>query len=362
MGGLALTMSTGIGAPIPGPYLLASVAAVVLGGVVLGGGRGGLLGPDRRRLHPAPGAHRSDAAVAVDPNVTTIIEGTIMVVVVMLGAWIAMRGRAQMSDTAPARPRPSACAGCFMSDWPLVPLIVLLLAAGRRPADPAARHRQRALARQHGQVRHPAGACLAGCQTLTMLTGGIDLSVGAVATMSAFVVATQGRRHRPGHGHRHRPGPGAADRAGQRHRRRRVPRASADHDARHQPDRPRRACRSISAPSSPPAPRCPRAWPGSAPALTGGFPERAAAVHPGGGADPLHAAPHRLWPRCSMRSATTNARRGLSGVVYWQVIIALYVTSSLLAGVTGLLVCRPDQGAVAVAGRSACCCPRSRRR
>ena len=33
MGGLALTMSTGIGAPIPGPYLLASVAAVVLGGV-----------------------------------------------------------------------------------------------------------------------------------------------------------------------------------------------------------------------------------------------------------------------------------------------------------------------------------------
>ena len=45
MGGLALTMSTGIGAPIPGPYLLASVAAVVLGGVALGGGKGGLLGP-----------------------------------------------------------------------------------------------------------------------------------------------------------------------------------------------------------------------------------------------------------------------------------------------------------------------------
>ena len=45
MGGLSLTMSTGIGAPIPGPYLLASVAAVVLGGVALGGGRGGLVGP-----------------------------------------------------------------------------------------------------------------------------------------------------------------------------------------------------------------------------------------------------------------------------------------------------------------------------
>jgi ribose transport system permease protein len=93
MGGLSLTMSTGIGAPIPGPYLLASVAAVVLGGVVLGGGRGGLLGPIVAvfilRLV------RTDLTLlAVDPNVTSIIEGTIMVVVVMFGAFIAMRGRA----------------------------------------------------------------------------------------------------------------------------------------------------------------------------------------------------------------------------------------------------------------------------
>ena len=33
-------------------------------------------------------------------------------------------------------------------------------------------------------------AILAGCQTMTMLTGGIDLSVGAVASMSGFVLAT----------------------------------------------------------------------------------------------------------------------------------------------------------------------------
>lgn len=33
-------------------------------------------------------------------------------------------------------------------------------------------------------------AILAGCQTLAMLTGGIDLSVGAVASMSGFVTAT----------------------------------------------------------------------------------------------------------------------------------------------------------------------------
>jgi ribose transport system permease protein len=92
MGGLSLTMATGIGAPIPGPYLLASVAAVVLGGVVLGGGRGGLVGPIVAvfilRL-----VRTVLTLLAVDPNVTTIIEGTIMVVVVMFGAFIAMRGR-----------------------------------------------------------------------------------------------------------------------------------------------------------------------------------------------------------------------------------------------------------------------------
>jgi ribose transport system permease protein len=92
LGGLSLTMSTGIGAPIPGPYLLASVAAVVLGGVALSGGRGGLVGPIVAvfvlRLV------RTDLTLlAVDPNVTTIIEGVIMVVVVMLGALLALRTR-----------------------------------------------------------------------------------------------------------------------------------------------------------------------------------------------------------------------------------------------------------------------------
>lgn len=92
MGGLALTMGTGIGAPIPGPYLLASVAAVVLGGVALTGGQGGLLGPIIAVF--ALRLVRTDLTLlALDPNVTTIIEGTIMVVVVMLGAFVAMRGR-----------------------------------------------------------------------------------------------------------------------------------------------------------------------------------------------------------------------------------------------------------------------------
>ena len=92
MGGLVLTASTGIGAPIPGPYLLASVAAVVLGGVILGGGRGGLIGPIIAvfilRL-----VRTILTFLAVDPNVTTIVEGTIMVAVVMAGGVLALRGR-----------------------------------------------------------------------------------------------------------------------------------------------------------------------------------------------------------------------------------------------------------------------------
>ena len=70
LGGLALTASTGIGQPLPGPYLLLSVAAIVLGGVSLAGGRGGLLGPiigifilgpdPRRPLVPRRGARVLD--------------------------------------------------------------------------------------------------------------------------------------------------------------------------------------------------------------------------------------------------------------------------------------------------------------
>jgi ribose transport system permease protein len=92
LGGLSVSMGTGIGEPIPGPYLLASVAAVVLGGVVLGGGRGGLLGPILAVLILR--TVRLDLTLlSVDPNVAAIIEGSIMVAVVMFGAVLATRGR-----------------------------------------------------------------------------------------------------------------------------------------------------------------------------------------------------------------------------------------------------------------------------
>ncbi|MGH2401785.1 MAG: ABC transporter permease [Candidatus Limnocylindria bacterium] len=91
-GGLALTMTTGIGTPIPGPYTLLSVGAIVLGGVSLAGGRGGIIGPIVAvfvlRLI------RADFTfLGVDPNFTTVIEGVIMVVVVMIGAFVTLRRR-----------------------------------------------------------------------------------------------------------------------------------------------------------------------------------------------------------------------------------------------------------------------------
>jgi ribose transport system permease protein len=92
MGGLALAMSTGIGTPTQGPYLMASVAAAVLGGVALTGGRGGLVGPIVAvfilRL-----ARQDLTLMSVDPNVAQVVEGLIMVAVVLVGATVAIRGR-----------------------------------------------------------------------------------------------------------------------------------------------------------------------------------------------------------------------------------------------------------------------------
>jgi ribose transport system permease protein len=92
MGGLVLTMNTGVGTPIQGPYLMASVAAAVLGGVSLAGGRGGLVGPIVAvfilRL-----ARQDLTLLSIDPNVAQVIEGLIMVSVVLVGALVALRSR-----------------------------------------------------------------------------------------------------------------------------------------------------------------------------------------------------------------------------------------------------------------------------
>ena len=78
----------------------------------------------------------------------------------------------------------------FLGDNPLIPLIVLLIALVAtlefmRPGIVNERWMGNTI-----KFAIPL-AMLAACQTLTMLTGGIDLSASVVATISAFVMATQ---------------------------------------------------------------------------------------------------------------------------------------------------------------------------
>jgi ribose transport system permease protein len=89
-GGLSLTANTGNATPVPGPYTLLSVAAVVLGGVSLAGGRGGVLGPIVAVL--ILDVIRSDMTfLRIDPNYATVAQGIILVGVVMVGSLIQFR-------------------------------------------------------------------------------------------------------------------------------------------------------------------------------------------------------------------------------------------------------------------------------
>lgn len=91
-GGLALTATTGIGTPLAGDYTLKAVAAIVLGGVSLAGGRGGLMGPIAAAYVLA--IIRADLVfMGVDPNYSTMIQGGIMVLVVMVAAYLEVRRR-----------------------------------------------------------------------------------------------------------------------------------------------------------------------------------------------------------------------------------------------------------------------------
>jgi len=84
-GGLALSMTTGVGSPLAGTYYtLSGVSAIVLGGVSLAGGRGGMLGPIAAAyilsLIPAILIY-----LGIDPNYGQMIQGVLIVIVVMVG-------------------------------------------------------------------------------------------------------------------------------------------------------------------------------------------------------------------------------------------------------------------------------------
>ena len=90
LGGLMLTASTGIATPVPGPYTLLSVAAVVLGGVSLAGGRGGVFGPIVAVVILQ--LIRTDMTfLNVNTNLSVVLQGLILIGVVMFGSLIQIR-------------------------------------------------------------------------------------------------------------------------------------------------------------------------------------------------------------------------------------------------------------------------------
>jgi ribose transport system permease protein len=90
VGGLSLTASTGLATPVPGPYALASVAAVVLGGVSLAGGRGGIVGPIVAVVILQ--LIRQDMTfLRFNSNLATVAQGLILIGVVMVGSLIQLR-------------------------------------------------------------------------------------------------------------------------------------------------------------------------------------------------------------------------------------------------------------------------------
>ncbi len=90
VGGLALTMTTGIGAPLAGVYYtLSGLAALVIGGVSLTGGKGGMVGPVLAAfvLTLIP----TDLIfLNIDPNYGQVIQGTLIVLVVMIGGFVTI--------------------------------------------------------------------------------------------------------------------------------------------------------------------------------------------------------------------------------------------------------------------------------
>lgn len=90
LAGLSLTASTGIGIPVPGPYTLLSVAAIVLGGVSLAGGRGGVFGAIVAVVILQ--LIRVDMTfLNINTNLATVAQGLILIGVVMVGSLFELR-------------------------------------------------------------------------------------------------------------------------------------------------------------------------------------------------------------------------------------------------------------------------------
>ena len=171
-------MTTGIGAPLAGAYYtLSSVAAVVIGGVSLAGGRGGMVGAGHRRASsdaradgPRLPRHRPELR-AGHPGHADRAGGD-------------GRGPLRLS----ARTQMSAVLA-FLRAHTIYALILLLARFRRRRRAGEAGDGDAALGLEHVLFAAPLAIMGAG-QTMVMLTGGIDLSVASVATGAAYLLAT----------------------------------------------------------------------------------------------------------------------------------------------------------------------------
>jgi len=114
LAGLVLTAQTANGSVDSGtPYTLNSIAAIVIGGVALTGGRGGMMGPIAAAFILTL-ISSILGYLNVDPNYATVIQGIVVVLAVMVGglllrplevkrfAYLARRLFSRSTDAAPS--------------------------------------------------------------------------------------------------------------------------------------------------------------------------------------------------------------------------------------------------------------------
>jgi len=93
LGGLALTATTSNGSAVSGTYYtLNSVAAIVLGGVSLAGGRGGMIGPLAATFVLVLVSDLL-TLLGVDQNWSQVLQGALVVLVVMFAGLVLVRRR-----------------------------------------------------------------------------------------------------------------------------------------------------------------------------------------------------------------------------------------------------------------------------
>ena len=224
---------------MPGPYTLLSVAAIVLGGVSLAGGRGGVFGPIIAVV--VLQLIRTDLTfLDVDTNLATVAQGAILIGVVMFGSLVAdaterADDRAAGTAAQPARPARPAGARCSATGRSSR-CSACSVAARRRRSSCHARASSAPLGRRRSCGRRCRWRSSPAARPSRCSPAASTCRSAPSASMAGFVTATlaTARRRRRD---RHRARRGRDRRPRQRHRRRHVQGPPADHDPRHEPGR-----------------------------------------------------------------------------------------------------------------------------